>query len=276
MDIQAPTRPGHVEAVAAEVFATLGSGRQITPFSARADGLTLDEANRVAPLLRQKFIARGETIVGRKIGFTNGTIWPEYGVYAPNWGYMTDRTVSELAAATVVAARDFVEPRIEPEIVFGLARAPEAGMDDAAMLTCLEWIAHGYEIVQSIYPNWKFTPADTAAANAMHGALQIGRRHAVAQRKADWLRELPAFEIDLYCDGTLADRGRAANVLDGPVSALRHLVQQLAQNPVNPPLAAGEIVTTGTLTRALPIKAGETWTTKLRGIPLDGIGLRFG
>jgi 2-keto-4-pentenoate hydratase len=276
MDIQAPMRPSQVEAVAAEVFATLGSGRQITPFSARPDGLTLEEANRVAPLLRQKFIARGESIVGRKIGFTNRTIWPEYGVYAPNWGYMTDRTVSDLGADRMLALRDFVEPRIEPEIVFGFAGAPDAGMDDAALLDCVDWVAHGYEIVQSIFPNWKFTAADTAAANAMHGALLIGRRQAIAPRKADWLRELPAFEIDLYCNGALADRGRAANVLDGPVSALRHLVQSLAQDEINPPLAAGDIVTTGTLTRALPVKPGETWTTQLRGIPLDGIALRFG
>jgi 2-keto-4-pentenoate hydratase len=275
MDAKTQSRPGHIEAVVAEVFATLDSGRQVTPFSARPDGLTLEEANQVAPLLREKFAARGERIVGRKIGFTNRTIWPEYGVYAPNWGYMTDRTVSELGADRVLALRDFVEPRIEPEIVFGLARAPDAGMDDLAMLNCLAWVAHGFEIVQSIFPNWKFTPADTAAANAMHGALLIGRRHAIAPRKADWLRELPAFEIDLYCNGALADRGRAANVLDGPVSALRHLVQSLAQDPVSPPLAAGDIVTTGTLTRALPINAGETWTTSLRGIPLEGIALRF-
>ena len=276
MDAKTPPRPAYVEAIAAEVFATLGSGRQIAPFSARPDGLTLDEAERVAPLLRQKFIARGEMVTGRKIGFTNRTIWPEYGVYAPNWGYMTDRTVSDLAATTALPLAGFVEPRIEPEIVFGFGRPPEAAMDDVAMLECVDWVAQGYEIVQSIYPGWKFTPADTAAANAMHGALLIGKRHPVAPRKADWLRELPVFEIDLYCNGVLAEHGRASNVLDGPVSALRHLVGLLAQDALNPPLAAGEIVTTGTLTRALPVKPGETWTTQLHGIPLEGIGLRFG
>jgi 2-keto-4-pentenoate hydratase len=276
MDTKTLTRPAYVEAVATEVFATLGSGRQIAPFSARPDGLTLDEANRVLPLLRQKFIARGEKIVGRKVGFTNRTIWPEYGVYAPNWGYMTDRTVSDLAAATVLPLGGFVEPRIEPEIVFGFARPPQPGMDDAAMLDCIDWVAHGYEVVQSIYPGWKFTPADTTACNAMHGAMLIGKRHPIAPRKAEWLRELPSFEIGLYRDGVLADRGRASNVLDGPVSALRHLVGLLAQDALSPPLAAGDIVTTGTLTKALPVKPGETWTTQLRGIPLEGIGLRFG
>jgi 2-oxo-3-hexenedioate decarboxylase len=62
---------------------------------------------------------------------------------------------------------------------------------------------------------------------------------------------------------------------DGPVSALRHLVDILVRDQVNPSLAAGEIVTTGTLTRALPVSAGEIWTTELTGVGFDGICVRF-
>jgi 2-oxo-3-hexenedioate decarboxylase len=39
-------------------------------------------------------------------------------------------------------------------------------MDDAVLLTCIEWVALGFEIVQSIFPAWKFSPADTVAADA--------------------------------------------------------------------------------------------------------------
>lgn len=265
-----------IQAIADEVFSTIGSGRQIAPFSSRPGGLTLEDARRVPPLLRQKFIARGETIVGRKIGFTNRTIWPQYGVYAPNWGYMTDRTVRELKDTPVLPLDPYVEPLIEPEVVFGFVGAPHVGMDDAALLDCVGWVAHGFEIVQSIYPGWKFTPPDTAAANAMHGALLIGPRHAAAPRKAEWLHELPGFEIDLVCNGAVVDRGTAANVLEGPVSALRYLTQVLAEDDGSPPIEAGDIVTTGTLTKAMPVKPGETWTTVLRGVALDGIAIRFG
>src|SRR4029077_20001369 len=58
-------------------------------------------------------------------------------------------------------------------------------------------------------------------------------------------------------------------------SAVRHLVELLSRDPDNLPLAAGEIVTSGILTRALPVKTGETWATKLKGIGLEGISLRF-
>ena len=55
----------------------------------------------------------------------------------------------------------------------------------------------------------------------------------------------------------------------------RRVFELLAHDPDNAPLAPGEIVSTGTLTRALPVKPGETWTTKLKGIDLEGASLRF-
>jgi 2-keto-4-pentenoate hydratase len=99
--------------------------------------------------------------------------------------------------------------------------------------------------------------------------------HPIAVHTEDWGRTLSTFEIDLKRDGTVVDHGRATNVLGGPVSALRYLIDMLARDQVNPPLAAGEIITTGTLTRALPVSAGETWTTKLTGVAFDGICVRF-
>jgi 2-keto-4-pentenoate hydratase len=108
--------------------------------------------------------------------------------------------------------------------------------------------------------------------------LLKSRVSPVATVKRPALKDLqkpPSFEIDLRRDGTVVDHGRATNVLGGPVSALRHLVDIPARDQVNPPLAAGEIVTTGTLTRALPVSASETWTTELTGVALDGICVRL-
>jgi 2-keto-4-pentenoate hydratase len=218
------------KAVAAEAFAALGGGRQIPPFSSRPQGLSVDDAYRVTPLVRQMYEAGGAIATGRKIGFTNRTIWAQYGVYAPIWGYVFDRTVHDLAAVETLPLARFSEPRIEPEIVFGLAAAPSAQMDETALSSCIAWVALGFEIVQSIYPGWKFSAADTIAANGVHGALLIGPRHPYPPRAAEWQRTLSGFEIDLNCGGRLVDRGQAANVLGGPLSALRHLVGLLASD----------------------------------------------
>src|SRR5215217_5040276 len=265
-----------VQRLAAEAFDLLDTGRQTAPFSSRLPRFDLDDAYRVTAGVRQMREAGGETALGRKIGFTNRTIWDEYQIDAPMWGYIYDRTVHDLddMGATVSLA-GLAEPRIEPEIIFGLAVAPVPGMDERALLECVDWVAHGFELVQSIFPRWEFTLPDTVAAYGLHGRLIIGPRHALADTRDDWARDLSTFRIDLERDGTVVDQGRASNVLGGPLSALRHLVEVLASDPVNPPLAAGEIVTTGTLTRAFPLAAGETWTTQPKGVALDGIAIRF-
>jgi 2-oxo-3-hexenedioate decarboxylase len=266
-----------LEALAAAAAAGLDGGGPLAPFSACLPGFDLDHAYGVAAALRRRRVAAGARPVGRKIGFTNRTIWAEYGVYAPIWGDLYDTTVHDLAGG---AARfdlgHFAEPKIEPEIAVGLARAPRPDMDEAALIGCIAWIAHGFEIVQSPFPGWRFQAPDTVAAGGMHGALLLGRRHALADgERAAWLEGLPRVACALARNGETAATGRGADVLDGPLSALRHLVALLAADRVNPPLAAGEIVTTGTLTRALAIAPGEIWSTRLDGLPLDGIAVRF-
>ena len=264
-----------LDAIATEAFRALGDSPQIAPFSMRSGGLTVEDAYRVTPLIRQMYEARGAKAIGRKIGFTNRTIWAQYNVYAPVWGHVFDRTLYDLAAIETLPLDTLAEPRIEPEIVFGLAKAPSAAMDETELLSCIAWVALGFEIVQSIFPDWKFAAADTIAANGVHGALIVGPRHPIAPDAAQWKQALSTFEIELSCNGQSIDRGHAGNVLEGPVSALRHLIGVLANDPNNPPLAAGEIITTGTLTKAMPIAPGETWTATPTGIALDGIRIRF-
>ena len=127
--------------IAEEVIAALDDHRQITTFSSRPRGLTLPQAYRVTPLLRAAFEARGERIVGRKIGFTNRNMWDVYGVRSPVWGYVTDHTARELASVRVVAVKNFSEPRIEPEIIFGLKAVPSSEMNETELLECIEWVS---------------------------------------------------------------------------------------------------------------------------------------
>lgn len=263
--------------IAKELLAAQDSAGQIAPYSQRLKDFDLKDAYRVTAELRAMREARGERVTGRKIGFTNRTIWDQYKVYGPIWGYMYDSTLREIDPKDGVAdlAR-FAEPLIEPEIAFRLARAPEPGMDEAALLSCIEWVAHGVEIVQSHFPGWVFAAADTVADFGLHGAYLLGPEKPVGRDRAGWLESLREFEISLSRDGVAVDRGKAEHVLGGPLSALKHLVETLAADEINPPLAAGEIITTGTVTRAFPVKAKEIWTTEVHGAPLDGLTVAFG
>jgi 2-keto-4-pentenoate hydratase len=82
--------------------------------------------------------------------------------------------------------------------------------------------------------------------------------HPIAVRAEDWGRTLSTFEIDRKRDGTVVDHSRATDVLGEPVSALRYLID--SRDQVNPPLAAGDIVTTGSWrvhVRSYPAKHGR-------------------
>jgi 2-oxo-3-hexenedioate decarboxylase len=265
------------EAIAREVLEALEAGRQIEPFSVRRPSFTAHDAYAVTDELRRLREKDGAASIGRKIGFTNRGIWAEYGIYEPIWGDVYDTTASEVPPDGVVRASHLSEPKIEPEIVFGLADDLHPRMDERAILNAIAWIAHGFEIVQSVFPGWRFGIPDCIAGAGMHGALVVGPRLAIRTDERDRLfKALPAFSIALHRNGEEVDTGKGANVLEGPLSALKHLVEVLGSDDINPSLRAGELVTTGTLTRAFPVAAGERWSTTLSGIDLPGLAVTIG
>jgi len=253
-------------------------GVPIAPPSVGDSGFDVHRGYAVAAEVLRRRAARGELPVGRKIGFTNRNIWAQFGVDGPNWAHMY--------SSTVHTARDnvfdfslagTVAPLIEPEIAFKLARPlTDAGLEPARMLESVEWVARSYEIVDCPFPGWTFTAADAAAGSAFHHALILGEPRPLAGRDLTALaRALGECKLTLLRDGATADQGVGANALGHPCAALAFLVSLLAKQPQFAPLAAGEIITTGTLTRALPIKRGETWRSETSGIDLPPLSVTF-
>ena len=274
--LKIPASAAASHAIAEELIGLLGTRRQIATFSSRHASFSLADAYECVEITRSAREERGEKTVGRKIGFTNTTIWEEYGVTGPLWNYMYDSTVHDLAAiGRSFALAGLPEPRIEPEIALHLAQAPNSSMDDDALLGCIDWISHGFEIVQSVFPGWVFAGTDAAAAFGLHGALLLGHRHKIASDRGGWKQELTHFTVGLARNGHRVAQGQASNVLGGPVQALRFLLCELDKMPPSRRLRPGEIVTTGTLTQAMPVQAGETWTTDFAGSRIKGEKLLF-
>ena len=261
--------------IAGELLAAQAGTRLIAPFSSRDIRFGISAAYDVAKRILDRRIARGERAVGRKIGFTNRNIWPQYKVDRPIWAHVYDSTVQHaIGGRAELSLAQLVAPRIEPEIMFGLSAAPAPGMSDEELLECIAWMAHGYELVHCHFPDWKFTVADAIADFSFHGALVVGTRVPVAGGKK-LAGKLAGFSIALSKNGEVQERGAGANVLGSPLRALAHLIDVLAAQTQFAPLAAGEIVTTGTLTSALPVRAGETWSTTVQGIALPGLTIAF-
>ena len=266
----------NTEVIATELLDALDGNTMIGAITGRDPTFDADAAYLVSAEILRRRRARGEKPIGRKVGFTNRTIWPEYGVSAPIWACVYDSTVTCLDEPTgSLAIGHLVQPRIEPEIVLHFKSAPRATEDERELLSNVDWIAHGYEIVQSHFPDWKFRAADTIAAFGLHGALVVGPKRPV-EGLADVVRKLRTFTITLAKDGKVEAQGGGWNVLDSPLLAVAHLLRVLKDQQRFDPVQAGELVTTGTLTSPRPIRAGETWTTELSGIELPGLHLHLG
>jgi 2-oxo-3-hexenedioate decarboxylase len=197
-------------------------------------------------------------------------------VHEPIWARVWDGTLTLLDGTDAeVSLAGLVQPRIEPEIVFGLAAEPSGEMDDAALCGCIAWVAHGVEIVHTHIDGWRYDgAADPLADFGLHGRLLVGPRVPVAS----WTTlgpDLAALTMGLEQEGREVDRGVGRHVLDGPLNALRLWRRAMAARAPDVAVRAGEVVTTGTITDAWPVAVGQSWHTRPGDARLPGLRLRF-
>lgn len=266
-----------LDAIAREVQAAQDGVRPLEPLTQRYPGFDLEAGYALAARVHAARVAAGAVPRGRKIGFTNASIWPEYGVHHPIWGWVYTHTLHRAAGAPApLSLARLAEPKIEPEIAFGLRATPPRGADPAALLACIDWVAPAFEIVQSHYPGWKFQAADTVADGGLHGALVLGAPQPLASLGADPAAALAELQVALLRDGQQLEVGSGSNVLGSPLAALAHLAAVLEQQGPDVALRAGEVVTTGTVTAAYPVRPGQTWRAEPRGAGLGPLAVTFG
>jgi 2-oxo-3-hexenedioate decarboxylase len=265
-----------VAGIARELLHALDEGQIVPSIATRHPGFGWEDSYAVASEIVRLRRARGEQTVGRKIGFTNRKIWAEYGATSPIWAHVYDDSVFYAKdSAALISLRGSVQPRIEPEIAFKLrSPVPLECRDPARILQAVEWLAPSFEIVDCHFPDWKFGPPDSAADFSFHWRLVIGTPYVVRSEEiAVLVEQLSGCKVTLSRDGQVMDRGVGANALDHPALALAFLADLVARQPHFDALGAGEVITTGTLTAALPIAPGQTWSSEYGGLPVTGLRL---
>ena len=266
-----------VKAIAGRLLDAYDRAVLIEPICESEPDFDVDRAYEVLSIIERHRRDAGWVPVGRKIGFTNRTLWDLYGVSTPLWARVWDRTLIEARNATAeVSLAGLVQPRIEVEVAFRTA-APIAPTDDPmAVLEAAEWIAPAFEIVQCHYPDWKFALPDCTAAFGLHGRLIVGPPLQITDvNRMEIAEALPLARVTLSRDGEAVDEGVGSNVLDGPAHALAHLTRVLDQQSQFEPVGPGEVVTTGTITDAWPVESGQTWTSDYGALGLAGLTVTF-
>jgi 2-keto-4-pentenoate hydratase len=260
--------------LAQEIIDAYAKRATIPTPSSRPGGIDLVGAYAVEAAIVDGRRAGGHQTVGWKVGYADKAMWPELELETLAWAHIYDDTVryADWNDATLSIAAT-IAPKIEPTIVFKLARTPEAG-DPIAVLEATEWYALGFEVGDCIFPDWKFQPADFIAARGLHAALVVGEPVYVEPEDiAKLVPDLGAFTVRLLKNNELVEEGGAKNAFGSPALCVGELHNALKRRGAET-LQPGDVISTGALTTSLPIAAGDTWIASLSGIPPSSLTLR--
>ncbi|KAA9111316.1 2-keto-4-pentenoate hydratase [Microbacterium rhizomatis] len=221
----------------------------ITRITARHPDATIEDSYAIQGLWRDRMIARGRHLVGRKIGLTSKAMQRATGIAEPDFGVMFDDTV--FATGAEIPVDLFSNVRVEVELAFVLKQpleGPGATLDDA--IAAIDYAVPALEVLNSHIELEGRTIVDTIADNAAYGAMVLGD---VRKRPDEIdLRWVPGV---LTRNGEVEETGVAAGVLGHPATGVAWLANKLALHGAR--LETGEIILAGSFTRPMWVSRGD-------------------
>ena len=263
--------------IAQELIDAYACGELLPQALSSREGFDLSAAYAVEAELAKRRRASGRTVVGRKVAFANHAVLEKLKLETVAWASMYDDTVQQANAVDVTPVPFTYAPKLEPEIVFKL-RSPVPGdfTDPAAVISAVEWLSLGYEIVDCPFPEWQFQPPDLVAAFGFHAGLVLGAPTMVTSANAASLaRQLAEFKLKLFKNDKLIEEGGGRNVLRNPALCLGELAAAIQRSPWAEPLRAGELISTGSLTTPMLIAPGETWRAEPEGLDVAPLVMKL-
>lgn len=238
------------ESVAAELLACEAERRDREPFTDEWPELDVDTGYRIQDANLEKRLARGEKLLGVKLGLTSEAKQRRMNVHAPFVAWVTDDMV--MAVGDPVPQAKLIHPRIEPEIVFVMKdRLEGPGVTRESAMAAVESVAGGAEVIDSRYRNFRFRAGDVVADNASSGAYVVIEK-TVSPDDIDLIAE----PVEVYVDGKLEQTGTGADVQGHPGEALALAANDLARRGLA--IEPGQVVLTGGITDAVFSPPGST------------------
>ncbi|MCK6081614.1 fumarylacetoacetate hydrolase family protein [Microbacterium sp. EYE_5] len=210
---------------------------------------TVEDSYAIQGVWRDRMIASGRRLVGRKIGLTSKAMQQATGITEPDYGVMFDDTVYR--SGDSIPVDHFSNVRIEVELAFVLARpleGPDCTLEDA--LEAIDHAVPALEVLNSHIELEGRTIVDTISDNAAYGAMVLGTEH----RRPDEidLRWVPGV---LSRNGEIEETGVAQGVLGHPATGVAWLANKIHQHGAR--LEAGEIILAGSFTRPMWVSRGD-------------------
>lgn len=227
--------------------------------------MTFSEAYAVQQQIQARKVARGERIVGYKMGLTSRAKMEQMDVDSPVYGFLSDRF--EVQESSAVPVSRFIHPKVEAEIAFMMKHELKGpGCTVAQVLAATDFVMPAIEIIDSRYENFRFDLVSVIADNASSSGFVTGSTIAPVQGL-----DLSTLGVVLEINGEPREVGAGAAVLGHPANSIAQLVNMLAERGES--LPAGSLVLSGAITAALAVKPGDCATVRAQG--LGSVTVRF-
>ncbi|HZX32056.1 MAG TPA: 2-oxopent-4-enoate hydratase [Rhodocyclaceae bacterium] len=248
-----------------ELYEALAARRTVSPLTSRGLDITVEDAYHIQQQMLSRRLAKGEKVIGKKIGVTSKVVQQMLDVHQPDFGYLLDGMVYNEGES--IPMDTLIQPRAEGEIAFILKKdLMGPGVTNADVLAATEGVMACFEIVDSRIQDWKIKIQDTVADNASCGVFVLGDR-VVDPKKLD----LSLCGMVVEKNGDIIGTGAGAAALGSPVNAVAWLANTLGRLGI--PLKAGEVILSGSLAPLFPVQAGDSLRVSIGGI--GGCSVRF-
>ena len=219
-----------------------------TPPSEQGRRLDLAEAYRLQDTLREALLARGERLAGWKAAFTTRAAQEANQLDEPGCAFLLASGV--LASRAEVSFARFSGLAVEAEVAF-VMRTDLAGpgVTPARAATAVEGALPALELVDFRYSG-KAVGTDVIAEGVYAVAIVLGALTPITG--LDLALEGLVYEHS----GTIAATATAAEVMGNPLNSLAWVANHLGERGLG--LRAGDIVMTGSVSKLLRPKAGDT------------------
>lgn len=239
-----------IDAAADAILRAERAAEAMPPLSGVHPGFDLTDAYRVQDALNDRRRRQGIAFAGYKIGLTWRTTQIACDLTEPILGRILANAVH--ADGARLTASDYIRPHLEVELAFVMGRdvtAPLMTIDDA--LDAADCVVPALELVDHRMAPPRIV-ADTVADNsAFAGVILSGRRFRPGDVDAGWLGAA------LLRNGLMEETGVTAIGMGHPAACVAWLANRLLDRGER--LAAGDIVMSGAITRALPVVAGDAF-----------------
>lgn len=228
--------------------------------------LTLADGYAIQDEITRRRLARGEHLIGAKLGLTSRAKQVQMNVAEPMYGRLFSTGVHPANEPFVVSS--VIHPRVEPEIVFVMnRRLAGPGVTPADVLAATEYITCGLEIIDSRYADFSFTAADVVADNTSEAKIVLGPT-TVSPHGLD----LALVGLLLDVDGDQVATASGAATMGHPAEAVAMLANFLGSR--GEAIEAGWTIYSGGLTAAVPLTPGSCVTAtfgRLGSVSVRGI-----